>query len=103
MSETLKRHAAVHDDLPALVSIYNEAIASRVATNHLEPFTVTEREAWFAGYQPPATPLFVTELEGQVVRLRNFVDLPRRSRRFRWLPRDSYYVAGSRSPTMTPA
>jgi len=29
MSETLKRHAAVHDDLPALVSIYNEAIVSR--------------------------------------------------------------------------
>jgi len=95
MSETLKLRAAVHDDLPALVSIYNEAIASRVATGHLEPLTVAEREAWFAGHQQPATPLFVTELEGQVA---GYVTLSAyRGGRgaFAGCREISYYVAGA--------
>lgn len=61
----LLRHA-VHADLPALVAIYNEAIALRRATGHLEPFDVAGREAWFASHQVPATPLYVAELDGRV-------------------------------------
>jgi phosphinothricin acetyltransferase len=57
---------AEHGDLPALVAIYNEAIARRHATGHLEPFDVAGREAWFAGHQQPATPLFVAEVDGEV-------------------------------------
>jgi len=59
------RHAG-HADLPALVAIYNEAIARRNATGHLEPFDVADREAWFASHLEPGTPLFVAELDGQV-------------------------------------
>ena len=63
---SLRLRHAVHADLPALVAIYNEAIALRNATGHLEPFDVAGREAWFASHQAPATPLFVAELDGVV-------------------------------------
>ncbi|MDX1594236.1 MAG: GNAT family N-acetyltransferase [Gammaproteobacteria bacterium] len=58
--------APARDDLPALVAIYNEAIAQRSATGHLVPFAAAEREAWFAGHLLPETPLFVAERDGAV-------------------------------------
>ncbi len=60
------RHA-VRADLPALVAIYNAAIARRNATGHLEPFDVAGREAWFLGHLRAETPLYVAELDGEVV------------------------------------
>jgi phosphinothricin acetyltransferase len=67
MTATVRVRPAVDADLPALVAIYNQAIASRVATGHLEPLTVAARQAWFAEHRRPATPLLVAELAGQVV------------------------------------
>ena len=64
MSPTLRGATAA--DLPALVAIYNEAIASRAATGHLTPLTVAARADWFAQHQAPETPLFVAELDGAV-------------------------------------
>ena len=88
MSGPLNLRTALPADLPALVSIYNEAIASRAATGHLEPFTVAEREAWFAGHQQAATPLFVAEVEGQVA---GYATLSA----YRGCREISYYVAGT--------
>ena len=56
---------ARHDDLPALVSILNEAIA-RHQNALLAPVRVEEREAWFAAHPPEAHPLWVAEASGAV-------------------------------------
>ncbi len=95
MSGMLQLRAAVPADLPALVSIYNEAIASRAATGHLEPFTVAEREAWFAGHQQAATPLFVAEVEGQVAGYATLSAYRGGRGAFAGCREISYYVAGA--------
>ena len=57
---------AVASDLPAVVSIYNASIPSRMATADLEPVTVAEREEWFRGFDPARRPLWVYEHEGAI-------------------------------------
>ena len=47
-------------DIPALRTIYNEAVAERIATADLEPKSLEERRAWFAQFSD-AFPLFVLE------------------------------------------
>jgi phosphinothricin acetyltransferase len=58
---------AVASDLPAVVSIYNASIPSRMATADLEPVTVSEREEWFRGFDPGRRPLWVYEQDGAIV------------------------------------
>jgi L-amino acid N-acyltransferase YncA len=54
-------------DLPRIVEIYNQAIASRNATADTVPFTVDERLEWFSIHDPSEYPIFVYEQEGDVV------------------------------------
>jgi phosphinothricin acetyltransferase len=54
-------------DLPAIVAIYNEAVADRFATADLEPVTTEARAAWFDGHDPASHPIYVSELDGGVV------------------------------------
>ncbi|MCI0703696.1 MAG: N-acetyltransferase family protein [Planctomycetia bacterium] len=58
---------ATPDDLPAIVAIYNAAIPGRAATADLEPVTVESRRAWFAEHDPKRRPLWVAEVDGEVV------------------------------------
>src|SRR5512140_2620131 len=39
-------------DLPAIVAIYNEAVADRFATADLDPITTDARAGWFAAHDP---------------------------------------------------
>jgi len=57
---------AVRTDLPAIVDIYNHAIATTLATFDLEPFTVEQRVAWFAQFGAEH-PLLVCEQAGAVL------------------------------------
>jgi L-amino acid N-acyltransferase YncA len=50
---------AVAADLPQLVAIYNQAIASGCATADLSPCTVASRRAWFDEHAPHEHPIFV--------------------------------------------
>ena len=45
---------ATETDLPAIVEIYNAAIASRISTAQLEPVTVEGRREWFRAHSPSA-------------------------------------------------
>ena len=56
---------AVRSDLPAIVTIYNQAVVSTVATFDLEPKTVEAREPWFAQHDERFS-IFVTERFGQL-------------------------------------
>ena len=45
-AEELKIRDAVEADLPAIIKIYNAAIATRIATAQLEPVTLENRRRW---------------------------------------------------------
>ena len=54
-------------DLPKIVEIYNATIASRQATADLEPVSVESRVVWFQDHQPDMRPLWVVEIDRQVM------------------------------------
>jgi len=58
--------AATITDLPAIVAIYNEAVAQRFATADLDPVTIADRSQWFHDHDPASYPIFVAEREGTV-------------------------------------
>jgi L-amino acid N-acyltransferase YncA/predicted O-methyltransferase YrrM len=58
---------AVETDLPAIIEIYNAAIATRIATAQLKPVTIEERRDWLSGHSPGRYPVWVAETEGRVI------------------------------------
>jgi phosphinothricin acetyltransferase len=54
-------------DLPRIVWIYNQAIASGNANAYSEPFTVEERRDWFNLHDPGSNPIYVCEHYGEVI------------------------------------
>ena len=54
------------DDLPEIVSIYNEAVERRFATADLRPVTLEERIAWFHEHDPSMFPVFVFDVDRSV-------------------------------------
>jgi len=53
-------------DLPAIIEIYNSAIASRIATAQLEQVTVESRKNWLTDHSPDRHPFWVLQMEGRV-------------------------------------
>jgi L-amino acid N-acyltransferase YncA len=53
-------------DLPAIVAIYNAAVATRISTAQLEPVTVEERKGWIREHSPDRHPFWVAEIDDQV-------------------------------------
>ncbi|MBB5324418.1 phosphinothricin acetyltransferase [Anoxybacillus tepidamans] len=66
MQEELMIREANHEDLQAIVDIYNETIPTRMVTADLEPVTVESREKWFWEHSADARPLWVVEQTGHV-------------------------------------
>jgi L-amino acid N-acyltransferase YncA/predicted O-methyltransferase YrrM len=62
----MKISDAVATDLPAIIEIYNAAIATRMATAQLEPVTLDERRDWLNEHSPDNHPFWVMECNGQV-------------------------------------
>ncbi len=58
---------ATEDDLPALVDIYNQSIPGAWSTADTKPVTVAERIEWFRKHDPARRPLWVAEVDGQIV------------------------------------
>jgi phosphinothricin acetyltransferase len=57
---------AIESDLPAIIEIYNAAIATRVSTAQLEPVTVESRRHWLTEHTPDKRPFWVLEMDGRV-------------------------------------
>ena len=69
---------ATEADLPAIVEIYNAAIASRISTAQLEPVTVEGRREWFRAHSPAQYPIWIAELESAIAGWLSFREfLPR--------------------------
>lgn len=57
---------AVEGDLPAIVEIYNHAVATKIITADVEPVTIESRLAWFHSHSSDRYPLWVLERENKV-------------------------------------
>jgi L-amino acid N-acyltransferase len=58
---------ATADDLVAINDIYNYYVPRSTCTYQLEPETMADRQAWFAGHSPDRYPVIVAEIDGRVV------------------------------------
>jgi L-amino acid N-acyltransferase YncA len=58
---------ATEADLPAIVDIYNQSIPGGWSTADTSPIAVTDRAEWFRKFSPGKRPLWVAEVDGQVV------------------------------------
>lgn len=65
-TDRMKIRDAVENDLPAIVDIYNAAVATRMSTAQLEPVTVESRRRWLSEHSPDRHPFWVMEVEGQI-------------------------------------
>jgi L-amino acid N-acyltransferase YncA len=63
----MKIRDAVQGDLPAIIHIYNAAIATRMATAQLEPVTPESRQDWLDDHSPDQFPFWVLQMDGQLV------------------------------------
>jgi len=54
-------------DLPRIVAIYNQAVPTRQSTANTFPWTVESRMPWFNEHEPDKHPIFVAEVDAQVV------------------------------------
>jgi phosphinothricin acetyltransferase len=59
-------------DLPGILAIYNEVIASSTAVYALEPSTLQERATWLAARTAGGFPVMVAEIERQVAGFASF-------------------------------
>ena len=66
VAEEMKIRDAVEADLPAIIDIYNAAIATRMSTAQLDPVTVESRRRWLTEHSPDRHPFWVMEIDGQI-------------------------------------
>src|ERR1700722_3128982 len=58
---------AVEADLPAIVAIYNQSITGGWSTADTNPIAVADRIEWLRKHTPQQRPLWVAEIDGQIV------------------------------------
>ena len=54
-------------DLPQIIAIYNQAVPTRRSTANTIPWTVESRTYWFNDHEPDKHPIFVAEVNAQVI------------------------------------
>jgi phosphinothricin acetyltransferase len=65
-TEEMKIRDAVEADLPAIIKIYNAAVATRIATAQLEPVTLEQRRGWLKEHSADRHPFWVLEIDRQI-------------------------------------
>ncbi len=58
---------ATEADLPAIVEIYNQSIPGGWSTADTKLITVADRVEWFRKFDPARRPIWVAEIDGQIV------------------------------------
>jgi phosphinothricin acetyltransferase len=58
---------ATEADLPFIVDIYNQSIPAGWSTADTQPIVVADRVEWFRKFDPVKRPIWVAEVDGQVV------------------------------------
>jgi L-amino acid N-acyltransferase len=70
----MRVRAAVPADLPGILAIYNEVIATSTAVYALAPVTLAERTAWFEGRRAQGYPVLVAADGEDVLGFSSFAD-----------------------------
>jgi L-amino acid N-acyltransferase YncA len=70
----MRVRAAVPADLPGILAVYNEVIATSTAVYALAPVTLAEHTAWFEGRRRAGYPVLVADASAQVVGFSSFGD-----------------------------
>jgi L-amino acid N-acyltransferase YncA len=65
---------AVAADLPGILAIYNEVIATSTAVYALAPVSLDERTAWFDARRRAGYPVLVADADAQIVGFSSFGD-----------------------------
>jgi L-amino acid N-acyltransferase YncA len=65
-AEERKIRDAMESDLPAIIKIYNAAVATRVATAQLEQVTLKDRRGWLKEHSADRHPFWVLEIDRQI-------------------------------------
>lgn len=79
-------------DYQRVLDILNEAIAARKFTAQLSPATMKIREPWFIQHAAPRHPMFVAELNGEVVGWVTLTEFRAGREGFRFTSEISYYI-----------
>lgn len=58
---------ATEGDLPAIVDVYNQSIPGGWSTADTNPVKVEDRVDWFRKFDPSSRPIWVAEMDGQIV------------------------------------
>ena len=82
---------AVEGDLPAILEIYNHAIATSTAVYYFDPVDLAERCRWFEARLAAGYPVLVAEVEGMVAGFGSFGDW-RVPTGYAWTVEHSVYV-----------
>jgi L-amino acid N-acyltransferase YncA len=67
MSIPFSMRIASLDDLPSIISIYNQTIPGRMVTADLEPVRIDDRLNWYHAHQPTTRPLWVALDENSTI------------------------------------
>jgi L-amino acid N-acyltransferase len=86
---------ACEDDLPAILSIYNDAILTTTAVYDYAPHTLEMRREWYRGKVAGGWPLFVADEAGAVVGFSSLGPF-RPWAAYKYSAEDSVYVAADR-------
>lgn len=65
---------ASHADLPALLAIFNDVVATSTAVYYVQPATLAERTAWFETRVQAGFPVLVAEVDGTVAGFSSFAE-----------------------------
>jgi L-amino acid N-acyltransferase YncA len=80
------------DDLPAIILIYNQAIAHRFATGDLKAVTADSRRDWFFEHDPAQHPLYIWEEKREILGWCSLSPYRRGRAALRFTAEISYYV-----------
>ena len=82
-------------DLSKIVAIYNQAVPTRQSTANTIPWTVEGRTPWFMDHQPDRYPIFVAEVDDQVVGWCSLSVYRPGRKALRFTAEISYYIGNS--------
>ena len=89
--------SANHEDLPAIVEIYNEGGVATTASYDIEPVTLEERAAWFERLRNQGHPVLVLEENGRVVGFASYGSFRDKAAYLHTVEHSVYVAEGRRS------
>ena len=89
--------SANHEDLPAIVEIYNEGGVATTASYDVEPVTLEERTAWFERLRNQGHPVLVLEENGRVVGFASYGSFRDKAAYLHTVEHSVYVAEGRRS------